>query len=295
MTTDEFIEKANKIHNNKYKYPDTYINTKTKIKIICPEHGEFFQTPNKHFIGQGCPICNGGVKMTTEEFIEKANKIHNNKYKYPDTYINSKTKIKIICPEHGEFFQMPNNHLQQNRCPKCVGKNIMTDEFIEKANKVHNNKYKYPEDYSTMKTKIEIICSLHGVFKQTPEKHILGQGCPKCGNIKKRILILKKINNNLKNGYQITPNFNPKACKIFDKISEKKNVHIQHAMNGGEYYIKELGYWIDGYDIENNIVYEYDEKYHESKKQKEKDLIRENEIKSFLKCKFIRIKEKVDY
>ena len=61
-------------------------------------------------------------------------------------------------------------------------------------------------------------------------------------------------------------------------------------MNGGEYYIEELGYWLDGYDKENNIAYEFDEKYHETQKQKEKDIIRQNDIEQYLKCSFIRIK-----
>lgn len=87
------------------------------------------------------------------------------------------------------------------------------------------------------------------------------------------------------------PNFNIKACQYFDKLMVETNTNIQHALNGGEYCIKELGYFVDGYDKENNIVYEFDEAYHNTKKQKEEDLIREEKIKQFLKCKFIRIKE----
>ena len=87
------------------------------------------------------------------------------------------------------------------------------------------------------------------------------------------------------------PNFNIKACQYFDKLMAETNTNIQHALNGGEYCIKELGYFVDGYDKENNIVYEFDEAYHNTKKQKEEDLIREEKIKQFLKCKFIRIKE----
>ena len=83
------------------------------------------------------------------------------------------------------------------------------------------------------------------------------------------------------------PNYNKTACRLFDSLSMENNIKIQHAMNGGEIYIKELGYWVDGYDIENNIVYEFDEKHH--KQQKEKDLMRQNEIINFLNCKFVRI------
>lgn len=87
------------------------------------------------------------------------------------------------------------------------------------------------------------------------------------------------------------PNFNIKACEYFDKIMKETGTHIQHALNGGEFCIKELGYFVDGYDKENNIVYEFDENYHNTKVQKEKDILREEQIKKVLKCKFIRIKE----
>ena len=62
-------------------------------------------------------------------------------------------------------------------------------------------------------------------------------------------------------------------------------------MNGGEFYIKELGYWLDGYDKENNVVYEFDEKYHKNQKQKQKDMLRQQDIINHLKCNFIRIKD----
>jgi len=108
---------------------------------------------------------------------------------------------------------------------------------------------------------------------------------------KLRLISIEKMNEKLENNFQIIPNYNPKACEIFDEISEKKNIYIEHAMNGGEYHIKELGYWVDGYDRENNIVYEFDEKYHNNLKQQEKDKTREQEIINLLDCKFIRIKE----
>ena len=92
---------------------------------------------------------------------------------------------------------------------------------------------------------------------------------------------------------RIIPSFNTKACEYFDKLMLENKCHIQHAMNDGEYHIKELGYWVDGYDKENNIVYEWDEKHHfkYGGTLKEKDINRQKEIEEFLKCKFIRIKE----
>lgn len=123
LTTEGFIEKAKKLHDNKYDYSKAeYVNTNTKVCIICPEHGEFWQTPSNHLQGKGCPKCKGKNK-TTEEFIEKANIIHNNKYDYSKVeYKSNRTKVCIICPEHGEFWQTPHEHLHGCGCPKC--KNI---------------------------------------------------------------------------------------------------------------------------------------------------------------------------
>ena len=186
-TTDEFIERARKIHINKYDYSKVeYINSKTKVCIICPEHGEFWQTPDKHLYGQGCPICgNDKQKSNTEEFIRKANKIHSNKYDYSKVnYVNSHTKVCIICPEHGEFWQKPNGHLNGQGCPSC--NKITSDDFIQKATLIHNGKYDYSKvDYKTAKTKVCIICPEHGEFWQAPDKHLSGCGCQKCGGTKK--------------------------------------------------------------------------------------------------------------
>lgn len=121
-TTNQFIEKANKIHSNLYDYSVVkYIDAKSKIKIICTKHGIFEQKANNHLNGQGCKLCNPkSIKSTTESFIKKAKEIHKNVYNYSKTsYINAKTKIIIICPIHGEFFQTPNNHLQKRGCNKC--------------------------------------------------------------------------------------------------------------------------------------------------------------------------------
>ena len=295
-TTTIFIEKANIIHNEKYDYSLVdYINNHTKIKIKCAVHGVFEQTPLSHLRKRGCPKCANNINLTTKEFIEKANSIHNKKYDYSLVeYKNNRLKINIICPKHGMFRQIPSSHLLGNGCPKCANNiNLTTKEFIEKANSIHNKKYDYSlVKYKNSKTKVKIICKEHGGFEQSPNNHISKKyGCPKCANTKKRLRRIKEIERDKFNGNQIVPSYNSKACKLFDKMMKENNIHIQHAMNGGEYYIKELGYWVDGYDKENNIVYEFDEKYHNSEKQKNKDLIRQNEIINYIDCIFIRIKE----
>ena len=122
ITTKDFIEKAKQIHGDKYDYSKVeYVNYKTKVCIICPKHGEFWQNPHHHLSRkQGCHLCNGGVNLNTEEFIDKAKKIHGDKYDYSKVkYIDNRTKVCIICPEHGEFWQTPNCHLNGQGCPKC--------------------------------------------------------------------------------------------------------------------------------------------------------------------------------
>jgi hypothetical protein len=116
-----FIEKATKLHNNKYNYSEcNIINSKIKVDIICPIHGVFEQRPNDHLKGYGCGKCGGTKKLSNKEFIDKANTIHNSKYDYSKCeYINAKSNISIICPIHGIFEQKANNHLNGKGCKEC--------------------------------------------------------------------------------------------------------------------------------------------------------------------------------
>jgi len=121
LTKETFIEKARKVHGNKYDYSKVdYVNNHTKVCIICPIHGEFWQEPSKHLLGQNCPKCVNEYSPTTKEWIEKAKKVHGDKYDYSKSvYVNTVTKVCVICPKHGEFWIFPNNHLKGNGCPNC--------------------------------------------------------------------------------------------------------------------------------------------------------------------------------
>ena len=182
MTNVEFINKCVKVHGNKFDYSlVNYINNRTKVKIICPIHGEFEQIPAKHIIGQTCLKCSGRY-MDTEFFINKSKLTHNAKYDYSLTeYINSYTKVKIICPIHSNFEQLPNDHLNGCGCSKCSNKYMDGELFIEKSKKIHGDKYDYTlVDYFNAKTKVNIICPIHGEFKQTPNSHLSNKGCLNC-------------------------------------------------------------------------------------------------------------------
>ena len=184
---EKFIEKSNKKHDTKYDYSKVeYVNSKTKVCIICPEHGEFWQTPAAHVRGDECPKCankkRGKRTVITESLIEKYQSIHNSKYTYEKTqYIDANTKICVTCPEHGDFYILPFNHLNGQGCPKCKGRNLTQEEIIENFKKIHGDKYDYSKvEYKKSKEKVCITCPIHGDFYQTPQKHLSGQGCPKC-------------------------------------------------------------------------------------------------------------------
>jgi len=133
-----------------------------------------------------------GSKKTHFQFTEQANKVHHNKYKYIDIYCGDSIKIGIECPIHGIFKQVPSSHLQGCGCPSCAKEYRQSllmksnEDFINKANIVHNNKYVYLESYKGAKTKIRIHCKIHNIFTQTPDKHLQGNGCPRCAGIIKK-------------------------------------------------------------------------------------------------------------
>lgn len=138
--------------------------------------------------------------MTQAEFVEKASNLHCDKYDYSQAvYVNSRTKIMIVCPEHGTFEQLPSSHLQGNGCPKCAriwsekhkknlqessrkSRGMTTEEWIERVRKVHGDKYDYSQTvYVNQRTNVKIICPKHGMFEQKADSHMRGYGCRLCG------------------------------------------------------------------------------------------------------------------
>ena len=200
LTTEDFINKAKQIHGDKYDYSKVeYKNAKTKVCIICLEHGEFWQEPKHHLNGVGCPICKGVKRLTTEDFINKAKQIHGDKYDYSKVeYIDNHSKVCIICLEHGEFWQEASSHLSGCGCPKCNGGvNLTLNDFIKKANNIHNHFYDYSKaEYKNAKTKVCIICPKHGEFWQEASSHLSGKGCPKCKSSKLENIIINYFSKN---------------------------------------------------------------------------------------------------
>ena len=178
LTTEEFIRRAKEIHKDEngnllYDYSKVdYVSCRTKVKIICPKHGSFWQTPADHLRGKGCRKC-GMIKLalerrkSKEEFVKQALEIHKDKYDYSLVeYVNNRTKVKIICRKCNRVFEItPKALLRGQCCPYCAtqkGKKkerLTKEEFIAKANEIHKGRYDYTlVDYKGKDKRVKIIC-----------------------------------------------------------------------------------------------------------------------------------------
>lgn len=246
----EFTEKATEIHEDKYDYSQSvYINGKTKMKIICPKHGDFLQQPNLHLTGRGCTKCGrdivkGKLSLTKKLFIEKAKESHGSYYDYSKViYTGTNDKVEIICKKHGSFFQTPNIHTQKEKpcgCPDCAfekssaDRTLSNEEFIERAKEINGNKYDYSEaDYKGWASKVKIFCNHHKkFFHQLASNHLnLGHGCPSC-NVPGKKLQEKVINL-------------VKSLKI--KYFEDVNNVLKHTMKGKRY--RQIDVWIPSHNL----------------------------------------------
>ena len=205
---DKVILKFKEVHGDRYDYSLVqYVKNITKVKIICPEHGVFEQTPEKHKQGKKCPRCSKGYKLLQEDVLDRFKKVHQDKYDYSlFNYNGNNIKSKIICPEHGVFEQTPNVHWNGSGCPKCKIKNLFlnNEDVLDRFKKVHQDKYNYSLfNYNGNNIKSKIICPEHGVFEQTPINHWNGQGCPFCSKNKKlsQEEVLEKFNKAHKDEY----------------------------------------------------------------------------------------------
>ena len=247
LTTSEFVEKAIKIHGYRYDYSKSeYVNSFTKIVIVCNKHGKFLQSPNSHLRKSravGCPSCwkaraSDIFRHSIKTFIVNARKVHGNIYDYSlSNYLNAKAKICIICLTHGKFWQRPSNHLRGATCPLCARiASISTisgnmSRFVNSAKKIHDNNYDYSKvNYINNREKVEIICNKHGSFWQTPNNHIDSKnGCPRC-----------------KCGYKISK----PETEFLDYLKIPNDKFSRQVYIAGNKCV-------DGYDEKTNTVYEF--------------------------------------
>lgn len=251
FTQEDFLLKAKLIHGDRYDYSMAFYDGVDKdVIIICRKHGKFYQTPYRHINRKhGCRKCSEekssiNLSFTTEQFLERAKKIHGNKYDYSLVrYINSHKKIKIICNKHGIFEQSPYHHLNSHGCEKCgfiksgINQRLGVAGFKKCAIEVHGYKYIYDKvKYVDNKTSVEIICPKHGSFYQRPDSHLNGRGCSLC-NVKSKgeekiKLFLNSFNIKSINNYYISDRVF--GSHLFDFYIQSKNVLIEY--NGIQHY-----------------------------------------------------------
>ena len=219
------------------------------------------------------------VRKTTKDFIKQSKDIHKDRYDYSMVnYINNKTKVEIICKEHGIFKQIPKSHLIGKGCKKCQYKNKTKENntFIEECIKTHKKLYDYSiTKYVKYNKKVKIICKEHGIFEQLPYNHICGNGCPFCRGHKninfkdKKLYILYDSEYNLfKIGFSYntkvrlnriimdTKNKNIEIYKIFEKLAIiEKDIHLLYKENRVNHPIKHNGY-TEWFNLKDNDLHE---------------------------------------
>lgn len=202
---------------------------------------------------------------------------------------------------------MNNAMLKNTKCRKCTMKKIglLTKKPIKRNCPICDIILTYSSRSSCRNAeRLNSICKK--CFNRSRDKHGSNnpnykglmnrdkwvRNCPVCNDLityhnYEAYRKAKVLNYGCKCSKRGLPNYNPVACKMFEKINKTLNWNGKYAENGGEYYIKELGYFVDYYDSCNNLIIEYDEKYH--KYQMNKDKERQRQIIKYLNCKFYRI------
>lgn len=214
-TQEQFNKEYSEKYHDEYDLTNIhFVDMRTKIYPYCAKHNRTFPiTPNKLLLaGQGCPECrydksSAKKRKNLQDLIDRSNEIHNNKYDYHliTEYKNDRMPYPMICPDHGIFMRCFNAHIAAHQgCPEC-GKEkcaqthrLSYEEVIKKANKVHNNKYKYIDrgDYINTSSFLHCVCSIHGEFDQLTTNHLFGQGCPICKESKMEKEVAKLLDEN---------------------------------------------------------------------------------------------------
>jgi ribosomal protein S27AE len=298
---EQIIYKRCKEMNYILLEPFKYKNNLTKIHLKCPiDNHEWYVNYDSYIrLKTDCPKCKGNAKPTQKE----AEKLVNDKcikmnytLTEPFIYKNAYTKIHIKCNiDNYNWFVIYRHFIKDNRnCPKCsnhprisqkeVENNILMrckemnytllEPFIYKNCDIKNIKLKCNNDNYEW-------CITYFNFINMKNK------CPKCA---KEIGFETCIKHYGEAFLHLCPKHNPNSIIYLNMISEKLNITIQHALNGGEKKFQR--YWIDGYIEQYNICIEWDEKHHNNKKIKQKDIKNDKFLISNFNCKIIRINEK---
>lgn len=257
LSTEEFVNKAQSRHGDKYRYDDVeYGGTREEVAIVCSKHGTFRQRPNDHLSGRGCASCAiENSRLTNDEFIEKAKSVHGDKYDYSKSeYVNQQTKVVVICDDHGEFLQTPNNHLHGRGCPRCAGTQMQNDinDYINSLGleTIFNDRSEIsPHELDIYVPEKRIAVELHGLYWhsydriEAPEEKMRHSGkCDKCGDIRliqifenewvEKTEIVKSV---LESKLGMSKRIYARKCQIVE-ISKRRHIEFmdENHMQGGK-------------------------------------------------------------
>lgn len=257
--TEAFIEKSNLKHKNRFNYSKSnYVNSQTKVIVICENNHEFLVRPDMHLSrGHGCRICyNESMYKDNDAFKKQIEEIFPEKYTYELVdYKGVYDKVKIICKEHGAFTKSPNTLIKGRGCNKCYKNGKLDIElFIEKANIIHKNRYLYDKSvYVNSRTKIDIVCKKHGVFSQLSNNHLRGHGCNKCNRSFGEIEIenfLEENNIEYKTEYTFDDLRYRYPLRFDFVVTEYNNIKYLIEFNGKQHY----NYYPNFHNSENDFI-----------------------------------------
>lgn len=246
-TTEEFIKSSKSRHGSKYDYSKSeYINALTKVTVICKKHGPWKTQPRGKYGHDSCPKCKGEnhrLKLTQREFLTQAKAANPDRpYDYSNAvYEKATSKVDITCKEHGPFAVSAYSLLRGVKgCKYCHFKSTTstTDDFVAKAKTKHTVEYDYSKTVYVRSTlPVTITCPKHGDFTQTPNAHLSGRGCRGC---------------------TVCNRFSKIAVKWVEEEAKRRRFkNVQHAMNGGEFWIPGANCRVDGYHARSRTVFEF--------------------------------------
>lgn len=281
FSKETIIQKFIKVHGDRYDYSLVdYKGIHKKVQIICKEHGVFTQSPNSHAKGNNCKLCSKkDARDTLDSFLEKLPNYIKNNYDFSNIkYIDSITAVDVVCKNHGTFKIIPRSLIRGHGCKKCAtitssSKNrLKCEDILNRANKVHNNKYTYSllADYKSNKDMLNIKCPVHGYFKQAVVSHLRGQGCPACA----KELTISKLEKNLgvfieSLGYKILKNYRPFWLNGLELDIYIPSIKVAIEYNGAAYHHSSFNTLVEFYN--NSAKSEY---YHKNKYE----ICKENQI-----------------
>lgn len=190
-TSEDFVREVRDIWGDRWDLSQTiYVNATTRVSLNCREHGEFHQFPSAVTSKKiGCKPCAARVRKASKqkEFIRRAQSIHADRWRYTEVrYDDSRTKVTITCPQHGNFQQLPSEHLRPTPtpCPNCRAEEqrvVRQEKFLELLEDTYPDKTHEGLQYSDSHTAIQLRCEEHGTYTQLPYDYLRGHlGCTRC-------------------------------------------------------------------------------------------------------------------